>query len=53
MELNNYELININAGSTSISATMLNAIARCITVVYSFGRAVGTGIRYVISGKRC
>jgi len=52
MELTNYELININGGST-ISAAMINAIARGINVVYSLGRALGSAIRYVFGKKYC
>ena len=53
MELNNYELVNIYGGSGAISATMINAIARGITVVYSLGRALGSAIRYAFGKKYC
>ena len=53
MELNNYELINISGGNVGISATMINAIARGITVVYSLGRAIGSAIRYALGKRYC
>ena len=52
MELTNYELVSINGGNV-VSATMINAIARGINVVYSLGRALGSAIRYVFGKKYC
>ena len=53
MELNSDQLISIYGGATGISATMLNAIARGVTVMYSLGRAFGSAIRYVFGKKYC
>ena len=53
MELNNSQLITIYGGSVGVSASMLNAIARGIAVVYSLGRAFGSGIRYVFGKRYC
>ena len=53
MELNNSQLITIYGGSVGVSASMLNAIARGIAVVYSLGRAFGSGIRYVFGKSYC
>lgn len=46
------ELIKIKGGA-AITASMLNAIARTIESIYSLGRALGTGIRMLVSGSRC
>ena len=54
MELDNSKLIMIYGGTAGgISATMLNAIARGVTVMYSLGRAFGSAIRYVLGKKYC
>lgn len=54
MELDNKQLIMIYGGTVGvISATMLNAIARGVTVMYSLGRAFGSAIRYVFGKKYC
>ena len=52
MELTNYELININGGNT-VSAALINAVARGISVLYSLGKALGSAIRYIISKTYC
>ena len=46
------ELIEITGGA-GVSATMLNAIARCINALYSLGKAFGTGIRMIVNKKTC
>ncbi len=54
MELDSKQLITIYGGATGgISATMLNAIARGVTVMYSLGKAFGSAIRYVFGKKYC
>lgn len=54
MELDNKQLIMIYGGTVGgISATMLNAIARGVTVMYSLGRAFGSAIRYVFGKRYC
>ena len=45
------ELENIQGGG--VNATLLNAIARCVTVFYDLGRALGTGIRMAFGKKTC
>ena len=47
--MNKEELQKIQGGST-VSATMINAVARCIDALYNLGRALWTGIR-MIKGK--
>lgn len=45
------ELKEIKGGS--ISATLINSIARGINAFYDLGKAFGSAIRYAISGKKC
>lgn len=48
------ELITTTGGATSgISATFLNALSRGIEACYNLGRACGTALRMLISGKKC
>jgi hypothetical protein len=46
------ELLKIQGGS-SVSATMINAIARAIGALYDLGRALGTGIRMLKNKNYC
>jgi len=46
------ELKQIKGGST-ISATLINSIARGINAFYDLGKAFGSAIRYAISKKKC
>ncbi len=52
MELSNYELYSITGGS-GVTAAMINAIARGVSVMYSLGRALGSAIRYAFGKKYC
>ena len=36
-----------------LSATMLNAISRCVTTFYGIGLAIGSSLRRLIGGKAC
>ncbi len=47
------ELINTTGGGFKISASMINAVCRGISVLYDLGRALGTAIRMSISGRKC
>lgn len=52
--MTNEELILIKGGATSLlTATFLNAAARCINVLLDIGRAIGTSIRRIHSGNIC
>lgn len=53
MNLKNQELIEIRGGSTAISGTLLNSIARMIESVMDVGRSLGTAIRMIYSNKTC
>lgn len=49
--MSNKELSQIQGGG--INATLLNAVARCVSVFYDLGRALGTGIRIAFGKKSC
>ena len=51
MILTNEELASVSGGG--ISATMLNAISRCVTTLYGIGVAIGSSLRRLIGGKAC
>ena len=51
MKLNEYELVNIIGGS--ITATMLNAIARTMSNILELGRTIGSSIRRIYSKNYC
>ena len=46
------ELIKVQGGAP-ISATMINAVARCLGALYDLGRALGTGIRMIRGKNYC
>ena len=50
--LNKQELLAITGGGT-ITSSMLNAIARGISTITDLGRALGSAIRRMVSGKIC
>lgn len=51
MILSDKELLKINGGT--ITASLINAIARGISTIADLGRNVGTAIRRLVSGKIC
>ncbi len=53
MILTNQELLLINGGSSTVTAAMLNAVARGVSVLYSLGRAFGSAVRYAFGKKYC
>ena len=53
MNLNNYELMQIEGGTTNVSGSLLNAVSTLINTVLGVGRVIGTSIRMAISGSRC
>ena len=50
--LNKQELLAVTGGGT-ITSSMLNAIARGISTITDLGRALGSAIRRMVSGKIC
>ena len=51
MILTNKELATINGGG--LSATLLNALSRAVSTVFSIGVSIGSSLRRLISGKAC
>lgn len=48
------ELLQINGGTTNLlTATFLNAAARCLTTLLDIGRAIGSSIRRIHSDNIC
>lgn len=46
------ELLNTVGGGT-VSGTLISSIVKLGAFLYETGRAVGSAIRYITSGKRC
>ena len=51
MILNKQELLKIQGGA--VSASLINAIARGISVFLDLGRTIGSAIRRAASGETC
>lgn len=51
MKLDDRELLKINGGS--LSATMINAIVKGISIIADLGRSLGSTIRRVSEKKTC
>lgn len=49
--LNNSELVLVKGGS--FNSTMLNAIARTVSTIFSIGQAVGSALRRVWTKNYC
>ena len=49
--LTDRELMKVEGGG--LTATFLNALARCVSTVMNLGKSLGTSIRRIISGKVC
>lgn len=52
-QLNKIEMQKIRGGAASISSSMLNAIMRTVSVMFSVGQAVGSAIRRAVNGSYC
>jgi len=48
----NKELINV-IGGTSISGTLINSIAKILTIFLDIGRSIGSAINYAINKRQC
>ncbi len=51
-KLKNNQLIMIRGG-LNISGTLLNSIARLMNSIMDVGRSLGSGIRRMVSGRKC
>lgn len=47
------ELLQIKGGTTSITSTALNALARVGDLIVEIGKMIGSSIRRVAEGKQC
>lgn len=47
------ELIIVTGGASRLSGTFINAITKAVGLVLDIGRAVGSAIRSLTSGKKC
>lgn len=53
-ELNKEELLSITGGSTTwLTATFVNAIARCLDTILEIGRSIGSSISRTIHQNTC
>ena len=53
MTLDNKKLLTVTGGATTISGTLLSAVAKLITTVLDVGRAIGSAISMAKSGNKC
>ena len=53
MRLNNKELLEVQGGAVTVTATLINALARGISVLFELGKAVGSSIRRSITKTTC
>ncbi len=51
--MNNEELLKIQAGSSTISSTVLNAVVRAINTLFELGKSLGSTIRRYKDNKLC
>ncbi len=53
--MSNQELLLVRGGAVSsyTSAAFLNAIARGITALYNLGKAFGSSLKIIVTGKKC
>lgn len=53
MKLSKNELLQVQGGSVTVTATLINALARGISVLFELGKAVGSSIRRAITKTTC
>ena len=52
IEINKEQMLKIDGG-TSISGSMLNAVYKTISLIYSIGESLGSYIRRAVEKKMC
>lgn len=52
-ELKNQEMVKIKGGASISISSVLNAISKIATTVFSIGQAIGSAIRRGSSGNIC
>ena len=53
MKLDKNELLQVRGGAVTVTATLINALARGISVLFELGKAVGSSIRRAITKTTC
>lgn len=53
MILDQKELLMITGGATSVSGTLLNAVAKLISTVLDIGRVIGSAFSMVKNRTKC
>ena len=53
MKIEEENLANINGGTSSISATLLNYFSKAVTTIYDVGHSLGGAIRRIATGNVC
>jgi len=51
--LNNNELADISGGAIRITAALINATSRVVSVILDLGRSLGTSVRMIVSRMHC
>ena len=52
-KLNKEQLVKIKGGAAGLTSSMLNALVRTVSVMFSVGQAVGSAIRRITEGELC
>ena len=52
-KLNKEQLLKIKGGAAGLTSSMLNALVRTVSVMFSVGQAVGSAIRRATSKNYC
>ena len=52
-KLNKEQLVKIKGGAAGLTSSMLNALVRTVSVMFSVGQAVGSAIRRATSKNYC
>lgn len=47
------DLYEITGGAAAISGTLISSVVKLGTFIMEAGRAFGSAIRYIATGKRC
>ena len=53
MILSDYELYEVVGGATQTSSSLINSISKMLTTILDIGRALGSSLRYAITGRKC
>ena len=51
-KINNEEMMKINGGA-GVTASMLNAVIRTVSTMFTVGQAIGSAVRRAVTGNYC